>query len=382
MVDDAGGHEQRRLEDRVIHHVEDGGDLGQRRTQAEQQRDEAQLADGAVGQQPLQVVLEQRDIGPEEHGHEPDAADRPEPLLGACQHRPEPHQQEDAGLYHRRRMQVGADRCRRRHRVRQPEVERELRRLGECPEQDQGKHEGISWVGADQVAGRKHGAERVAPDDVADQQHGRKQRQSPGAGDEQCQPRSLAGFGGAAPETDQQEGTQAGQFPENQQQEQVVRGHDAEHRAHEEQQVGEEAAVAILVGEVVVRVEDDQQADADDQAGKQQRQAVEAQGDIESHGRDPLEALQYDLAGDDMPRLDRDQPGRAGCDQARRRGRRHAHTLERRRQQREDEWQEYGCREQHQSAPAPSVGGEDVTRPRWRASTGMAQAAPRVAAAL
>ena len=46
VVDDAGGHEQRGLEGRVVHDVEHCGDRGQRRADAEQQR----LADRDVAQ--------------------------------------------------------------------------------------------------------------------------------------------------------------------------------------------------------------------------------------------------------------------------------------------------------------------------------------------
>ena len=58
VIDDAGCHEQGCLEDGVIDDVEDGGDLAQRCAEAEEQGDQAQVADSGVGQQPLEVVLE------------------------------------------------------------------------------------------------------------------------------------------------------------------------------------------------------------------------------------------------------------------------------------------------------------------------------------
>ena len=58
VVDDAGRHEQRRLEGRVVHDVEDRRDHGERAVEPEQQRDQPEVADGRIGQQALQVVLE------------------------------------------------------------------------------------------------------------------------------------------------------------------------------------------------------------------------------------------------------------------------------------------------------------------------------------
>ncbi len=53
VVDDAGGHEQRRLEGRVIHDVEDCGDLAERGIEPYKQRDQPKIADGRISEQPL-----------------------------------------------------------------------------------------------------------------------------------------------------------------------------------------------------------------------------------------------------------------------------------------------------------------------------------------
>src|SRR3712207_8869388 len=49
----------RRLEGRVVQDVEDRRHQGEVAVEAEQQRDQPQVADGRVGQQALQVVLEE-----------------------------------------------------------------------------------------------------------------------------------------------------------------------------------------------------------------------------------------------------------------------------------------------------------------------------------
>ncbi|MNE16581.1 hypothetical protein D3C80_1095300 [compost metagenome] len=88
VVDDAGGHEQRGLERRVVEDVEHRGDGGQRAVQAEQQGDQAEVADGRVGQQSLEVVLEHRAIRPEQQGAGAGATDDVEPFFTARKRRP------------------------------------------------------------------------------------------------------------------------------------------------------------------------------------------------------------------------------------------------------------------------------------------------------
>ena len=138
VVDDPRGHEQRGLEGGVVEDVEHRGHGGQRAVQAQQQGDQAQVADGRVGQQALEVVLEHRAVRAEQQGAGAGAADDVEPFFAAGQRRPQPCQQEHPGLDHGRRVQIGRDRCRRRHRVGQPEVEGELRAFAQGADQDQG----------------------------------------------------------------------------------------------------------------------------------------------------------------------------------------------------------------------------------------------------
>ncbi len=139
MVDDASGHEQRGLEDGVVERMENCGDHTKRRANAQQHRDQAQVADGGISQQAFQVVLENRHEGADQQRADPCPADDPVPFRRTGQCRPKTYQQEHAGLHHGGRMQVGRHRRWRRHRVRQPEMERELRALGQRAEghQDQ-----------------------------------------------------------------------------------------------------------------------------------------------------------------------------------------------------------------------------------------------------
>jgi hypothetical protein len=46
MIDDAGCHEQGSFESRMVHDVEDRGDLTERRVQTSQKRNQSEMADG------------------------------------------------------------------------------------------------------------------------------------------------------------------------------------------------------------------------------------------------------------------------------------------------------------------------------------------------
>ncbi len=282
MVDDAGGHEQRGLEGGVVEDVEHAGHHRHRRGQAEQQGDQAQVGNGRVRQQAFQVVLEDRVPGTDQQGQRADAADRIEEQVAAGQRRMQPRQQEHAGLHHGGRVQVGRDRGRRCHRVRQPEVERELRALGEDAGQHQEQGVGVQRAGADLLASGQHHVQVEAADDAADQQHATEQGQATATGDHQRHACAFAGVLAVRPEADQQERTDAGHFPEDHQQQQVARQHHAQHGAHEQQQVAVEAVRVVLLAQVVARVQHHQRADAQYQPGEHPRQPVQAQGEVQA----------------------------------------------------------------------------------------------------
>ncbi len=129
--DAAGAEEEQRLEEGVRHEVEHAGRVGVGDREADEHV--AKLADGRVGQHLLDVVLRQRDGGGEERGEAADLADHLQRLRASHLRidREEPRHQIDARRHHRRRVDQRADRRWARHRVRQPDVQRELRRLAD-----------------------------------------------------------------------------------------------------------------------------------------------------------------------------------------------------------------------------------------------------------
>jgi hypothetical protein len=137
---------------------------------------------------------------------------------------------------------------------------------------------------------RTHG-QLVTADDFAEQQEAGEQRQAAAARKHQRHPRTAARRFAPTPVGDQQERGKAGQFPEHQQLDQVLRQDHAEHRAHEQQQIGIEPAQTVFQRQVIVGVENHQQADAEDQQGEQQAKAIEAEGQIKAGGGYPGQAL-------------------------------------------------------------------------------------------
>ncbi|MNN27998.1 hypothetical protein D3C81_1415510 [compost metagenome] len=246
----------------MVEDVEHGGHSRQRAVQAQQQGDQAQVADGGVGQQAFEVVLEHRGKSAEQQRDSASAPDDPEPLLTARQHRPKPRQQEHPRLDHGCRVQVGGHRGRRRHRVGQPELEGKLRTLAQGAHQDQGQQHRIQRVLANKVASGQDLVQVVAADHVAQQQGTDQQAQATGTGDHQRHVSAATGVGAVVPVTDQQEGEHAGQLPEEHQLDQVARDHQAQHGAHERQEKGEEARHRVLGRHVVARIQRHQCADA------------------------------------------------------------------------------------------------------------------------
>ena len=255
------------------------------------------MADGRVGEEALEVMLERCDHGADQQRRDAGPAHQPGPFRRSGQRREQARQQEDAGLHHGGRVQVGRHRRRCCHGVGQPEMEGELRRLGKDTEEDKHQRRHIERVGANRVAAGEDDGKFVTADDFADQQEAGEHRQAASAGDRQrktcAAPRSLA----FSPVGDEQERREAGQLPENQQLNEVFGEHDAEHRAHEQQQIGIKSAKAVLRREVVVGIENDQQADAQNQGRKQQAQPVEAERDVEAGRRYPGESLEACGAG-------------------------------------------------------------------------------------
>ncbi len=169
----------------MVENMENGCDGSQWAVETQQQGDQPEVADGGVGQQALEVILEHGAVGAEEEGERAGTADDPEPFFAAGQRGPQAGQQEHAGLHHRRRMQIRRHRRGGGHRVGQPEVEGELGAFAQGADQYQGEHDRVQRMGANLIARRQHPVQVIAADDMPQQHHARQQAQAAGAGDHQ-----------------------------------------------------------------------------------------------------------------------------------------------------------------------------------------------------
>ncbi len=166
MIDDPHRHEQRRLEQRVGEDQRDAGVGGGRIPDADEDHHQPELAHGAVRQRELRVLLAQRPHPAEEHRRSPGRDDQHSPRAHVGERRREARHHHDPRLHHRGRVEVGAHRRRRRHRARQPEVERELGRLRERPDQHQDErdvHDGARRRIGNERRDRRHA--RLLPEE-------------------------------------------------------------------------------------------------------------------------------------------------------------------------------------------------------------------------
>ena len=258
MVNDAGGHEQRGLERRVIQDVKDGRDCGQRRAQPNQECDEAQVTDGRVGQQALEVLPKQRNKGGKRHGHQTGGGHDGHEELRAANDGCQARQQENACLHHGGRVQVGRHRSGRGHGLRQPEVEGELRTFGKAAHQNQEQGDGV--VGVSLNAGRigQHVADFIGTSNLAQQNEATEHGQATTAGDGECHAGAVTGVGTMIPVPHQQKRGNAGELPKHHHEQQVVRQHNAQHGGHEQHQGAVKLANGVIFAQVTVGVHNDQ----------------------------------------------------------------------------------------------------------------------------
>ena len=171
--DDSGGEEEQRLEERVRHQVEHRVRVC---TQTRGEEHVADLRHRRVGDDALDVDLDERDQPGEQERRCAEAGGKLLDVRRRLEDRSSAHEQVDARSDHRRCVNEGADRSRALHRVREPGLERELRRLrdraAEQPERDE-----VDRPGAGLTAGpveRRVERQRARPLD--EQEEGERHR--------------------------------------------------------------------------------------------------------------------------------------------------------------------------------------------------------------
>ena len=288
----AARHEEHPLGHGVVEQVEHGSpeDQGRRVGLAvvvEPERDPesreyvCQLAHRRVGQHLLDVVLHERYGGCHERRYPAyvgdNQAELAEPFHPVGAHIDERYHARDqvqAGVDHRRCVYQGRDGGRALHCVWQPDVKRELRRLAHRPDEEH--QEGPEQlVGVDSpVEGGvlEYHRELERPVDVVEDQESHHQEDVAHAGGQE----GLLGCVRCAllPEVEAYEevGAEAHNLPEYEEPQEVVSEDHAEHPHGEEDELGVEAVVPVLVYRVRVHVAHAEPADQEAQEGGDEQQ--------------------------------------------------------------------------------------------------------------
>ncbi len=222
MIDDARSHEQRCLENRMVDHVKDRGNRSKWAAKRKQNGNQTKVTDGRIGKQPFEVLLENCEEAGNQKRDQPCRTDDPEPLFRSAENRPQARQQEDSGLHHGGRMQIGRNGRWRCHRIGKPEVERKLRAFRECSEQDQNERHAIKRMCPNDVPRCQNCVEIVASDNMAEDQNACQQTETTDTRHGQRHACAVAGTGIMIPIADQQEREDAGQLPEHGEQYQIA----------------------------------------------------------------------------------------------------------------------------------------------------------------
>ncbi len=196
-------------------------------------------------------------------------------------------------------MDQGRDRGRAGHRVRQPDVERDLRALGGGTPEKEEADKGRRGDAEDALAGQKRrqlldfaedegqagavlqgvaaavpaAAEGPEQAEEADQEA----KIADAVGDEGLHARRGV-FQILVPEGDQQVGAEADALPANEHEDEIIRQHQGEHGEHEEVHIGKEAPVALILVHIADAVDVDQGADEGDHQGHGAGEGVEQKG--------------------------------------------------------------------------------------------------------
>ncbi len=277
MDDHAGGEEEQRLERTVRHEVEDG-----RASVSDGQgaRHVAELADGRVGEDALDVVLGEGGEARADHrdgGH--DGKDG-EGSGGGREDGKESGDEVDTGGDHGRRVDQRGDGGGARHRVGQPGVQRELRRLARHTREEQQRHQRrvVEATGRD-------GAEDPGDPERAGVGGEREQADQKGDIAELGDQERLEGGGarlGRLPVVAHEEvRADAHDLPADQEHHQVAGVDDEQHRGGEEGDESRVRGVARVVAQIARRVDLHTGRDEADEDGDQDREAVEVQREVD-----------------------------------------------------------------------------------------------------
>ncbi len=287
----AGAQEQTALEEGMSEDVEHGR---QPRPGPEAEHHVTELADRRVGEDLLDVVLDERQECRDDDRDRGDDDDEVDLDIGnreaLPEHRIEAGDEEHAGDDHRRRVEQRRDRCRAGHRVGQPGVQRELAALADAGDEqgDGGPQQEALAAVTRQRPGRDaadaepgHAEVLLGPGVGAPIEHRRADEQADVAdahGEERLEGRPGVGFF-LPPVADEHERAQAHDLPAEDQLDHALGEDHHEHPGGEQRDGGEEVRVAAIAAHVLERVDLHEQGDEGDDEQGHHAEAVDVLAD-------------------------------------------------------------------------------------------------------
>ena len=238
----------------------------------------AELAHGGIGQHALDVVLHQADGGREDRRERADRGHHGQRRRRQLKYGVHARDHVHARRHHGGRVDQRADRRGAFHGVRQPDVQRNLRRLaGGADEQQQrdGRQHAVAHLKAAGLQRRPNFREAERAERAARPNSPEDEAGVADAVDDEGLLARVRGRLAQEVESDQQVAAQPHAFPADEQQQVVVGQHQRQHGEHEQVQVAEEAVVAALVRHVADGVDVDQEADAGDHQQHHRRERIE-----------------------------------------------------------------------------------------------------------
>ncbi len=277
-VDDhACAEEEEGLERAVREEVEDGGAAVADGQGAEHV---AELADRRIGQDALDVVLGQRGQARADHGDRGHHGEHDQRGGGGGEDGEETGHEIDTGRHHRRGVDQRRDGRRTGHRVRQPGVQRELRRLARDTGQQQQRDQ-RRVVQAAAGDGAEDAGDPEGPGVCGQREDAEEERDVAELGDEEGLEGGGAGGLGLPVVADEEVGADAHDFPADQQQHQVAGVDDQQHRGSEERDQRGVGGVARIVAQIAGGVDLHTGRHDPDQDRHQHGEAVEVQGQVD-----------------------------------------------------------------------------------------------------
>ena len=248
------------------HQMEDAGD---RSPTTHGQHHVAELGDGAVGQSLLEVHLCESNGGTQEAGDRANDGDH------RLHHRElgvqgiEAGHQEYPCSHHRGGMNQGRNRCWALHGIGEPDMKRELGRLGHrTHEHQQAEQQRCPWrhssCGQPLLQAIGDSLEIEASGGPEQPKDAQKQAEVTDPVHHKGLLRGMGGTVAVVPEAHQQVGAHAHQLPEDVNFQKIGANNQSQHGAAEQRQVGEKAHIALVVSHVAVGIHQHQQGNGGD----------------------------------------------------------------------------------------------------------------------